>query len=291
MRNIFIIGGSGFLGYYLIRKFKNKNNLFCHINKTKFKYKLLKIVKINLKNKKKLKKFLINNQINLIINLASIANVDICQKHKEKAYNVHVTIPKVLSKMSKLLDIKVAHISTDHLFNGKSKTSYSERSVLNPLNYYAETKKKGEEQIVKNKKNLILRTNFFGENLINKKSFLDKIIFNLKKKKTIHLWSDVYFSPMHIKYLCIIIEFLINKNEKGIYNISTTKISKYKLGVLISKKMKLDFKKIIPTKFDPKKFIIRPKNMSLSNKRLLTKYPNLKKYLLLNSQINILKKL
>jgi dTDP-4-dehydrorhamnose reductase len=95
---------------------------------------------------------------------------------------------------------------------------------------------------------------------------------------------------MHIKYLCIIIEFLINKNEKGIYNISTTKISKYKLGVLIAKKMKLDYKKIIPTKFDQKKFIIRPRNMSLSNQKLLTKYPNIKKYLLLNSQIKKKKK-
>ena len=67
-------------------------------------------------------------------------------------------------------------------------------------------------------------------------------------------------------------------------------ISKYKLGVLIAKKMKLQFKKIIPKRFDLRKFIIRPKNMSLSNLKLLTKYPNLKKYLLLNSQINLLKK-
>lgn len=93
---------------------------------------------------------------------------------------------------------------------------------------------------------------------------------------------------MHIKYLCIIIEFLINKNEKGIYNVSTSKISKFKLGILIAKKMKLKFKKIIPTKFEPKKFIIRPKNMSLSNIKLLRRYPILKKYLKLNSQVNLL---
>jgi dTDP-4-dehydrorhamnose reductase len=108
--------------------------------------------------------------------------------------------------------------------------------------------------------------------------------------KSIHLWSDVYFSPIHVKCLCIIISFLIKNNEQGIYNVSTTKISKFQLGVLIAKKMKLDFRKIIPTEFDSKKFIIRPKNMSLSNKRLLTKYPNLRKYFSLNYQINLLKK-
>lgn len=290
MSNILIVGGSGFLGYYLTKKLKNENNLYCYINKTLFKDASLTIVKFNLSNIIKLKKFILKYKIDLIINLSSIANVDICEKFKKKAYKTHVIIPRILSKVAKLLNIKVVHISTDHLFNGNAKKSYLETSVPNPLNYYAKTKKYGEKEISITKKNLIIRTNFFGNNKINKNSFSDRIIFNLKKNKTVRLWNDVYFSPMYIKYLCIIIEFLINKNEKGIYNISTTKISKYKLGVLIAKKMKLDYKKIIPTKFDQKKFIIRPRNMSLSNQKLLTKYPNLKKYLLLNSQINLLKK-
>jgi dTDP-4-dehydrorhamnose reductase len=290
MKNIFIIGGSGFLGYYLIKQLKKKNNLYCHINKTTFKENSLKTIKFNLTNKIELKKFFLKKKINLIINLSSIANVNLCEKFKKKAHKIHVKIPKILSKIAKLLNIKIVHISTDHLYDGKSRRSYSETSITNPLNYYAKTKKYGEKEITKSKKNLIIRTNFFGKNIINKNSFTDRIIFNLKKLNIIHLWRDVYFSPMHIKYLCIIIEFLINKNEQGIYNVSTSKISKYKLGVLIAKKMKLQFKKIIPKRFDLRKFIIRPKNMSLSNLKLLTKYPYLKKYLLLNSQINLLKK-
>jgi dTDP-4-dehydrorhamnose reductase len=290
MSNILIVGGSGFLGYYLTKRLKNKNNLYCFINRTLLKDFSLTTIKFNLRNKIKLKEFILKYKINLIINLSSIASVDVCEKFKKKAYKTHVIIPRILSKIAKLLNIKVVHISTDHLFNGNTKTSYLETSVPNPQNYYAKTKKYSEKEISISKKNLIIRTNFFGNNKIKKNSFSDRIIFNLKKNKTVHLWNDVYFSPMHIKYLCIIIEFLINKNEKGIYNISTTKISKYKLGVLIAKKMKLDYKKIIPTKFDQKKFIIRPRNMSLSNQKLLTKYPNLKKYLLLNSQINLLKK-
>jgi dTDP-4-dehydrorhamnose reductase len=290
MSNIFIIGGSGFLGYYLIKKLKNNNNIYCHINQTAFKDASLRIIKLNLKNLIKLKNFIIKNKIDIIINLSSIANVDSCEKFKKRAHNVHVIIPQKLSKIAKTLDIKIVHISTDHLFNGKSTASYSETSVTSPLNYYAKTKKIGENEIAKNSKNLILRTNFIGKNKINKNSFSDRIISNLKKMKSIHLWSDVYFSPIHVKYLCIIINFLIKNNEQGIYNVSTAKISKFQLGVLIAKKMKLDFRKIIPTEFDPKKFIIRPKNMSLSNKRLLTKYPNLRKYFSLNYQINLLKK-
>ncbi len=288
MKNIFLIGGSGFLGYYLLKEIK-KNNLFCYLNKTKFKDTSLKIVRFNLIDFKELKKFILKNKINLIINLSSIANVDFCEKNKKHAYNVHVNIPRLLTKASLLYKLKVIHISTDHLFDGKIKSSYSEKSNIKPLNYYAKTKSYGEKIIFKNKENLIIRTNFFGANKVNYNSFSDVIIFNLKKNP-VYLWKDVYFSPIHIKNLCFIINFLIKKNAKGIYNVSSKKISKYHLGILIAKKIKLDFKKIIPTHFDSKKFVNRPRNMSLLNKKLIKRYPNLKKYLLLNAQINLLKK-
>lgn len=62
MKNIFIIGGSGFLGHYLIKILKKKNNLYCHINKTLFKDNSLNTIKFNLLNKIKLKKFIIKKK-------------------------------------------------------------------------------------------------------------------------------------------------------------------------------------------------------------------------------------
>ena len=43
---------------------------------------------------------------------------------------------------------------------------------------------------------LILRTNFFGNSLVDKQSFSDFIINNLKKKNKIYLFEDVYFNPL-----------------------------------------------------------------------------------------------
>lgn len=126
--------------------------------------------------------------------MSSIANVDLCEKFKKEAYKTHVTIPKILSKIAKLLSIKIIHISTDHLFDGKSVTSYSETSIIKPLNYYAKTKKYGEKEITKYKKNLVIRTNFFGKNEINKNSFSDKIIFNLKKKNNTFMARCIFFT-------------------------------------------------------------------------------------------------
>ena len=66
------------------------------------------------------------NKINLIINLASLTSVELCQKYKKKSYKVHVLLPKILSKISNEKSIRIIHISTDHLFKGEKVDLYRE---------------------------------------------------------------------------------------------------------------------------------------------------------------------
>ena len=58
---------------------------------------------------------------------------------------------------------------------------------------------------------------------------------------------------------------------------SSEKISKYTLGVLIANKLNLDKHLIKQNLFDKKIFVKRPLNMSLSNKKILNYFPILKK--------------
>lgn len=78
---------------------------------------------------------------------------------------------------------------------------------------------------------------------------------------------------------------LIDKNVYGIINISSSNsISKYSFGIKLCQYLKLD-KKYILKKKQTTKTIIRPKNMSLSNKKLFKIFPDLKNKLSLNYQI------
>ena len=87
-----------------------------------------------------------------------------------------------------------------------------------------------------------------------------------------------------------IINFLIKNKKKGIYNISSNQcISKYKLGIQISKTLNLK-NKILKTEFSKNFFVNRPKNMCISNQKLLRQFPFLKKHLGLKVQLNNLKK-
>ena len=68
-----------------------------------------------------------------------------------------------------------------------------------PLNLYAKTKLMSEQLIQKEITNyLIIRTNFFGWGPKYRPSFSDRIIINLSEDKEIHLFEDVFFSPVSI---------------------------------------------------------------------------------------------
>lgn len=231
---IFVTGGTGFLGNHLVKILKKNKKYSIKIGSKNQKSK----IKSNLIIKKNLKKIIKLNP-DIIINCAAMTDVDKCEKNKKLAYKTNVLIVKNLVLVSKKLDCKLIHISTDHLYDDKKINNVENK--FNLRNYYSTTKRFAELEASKYYKSLILRTNFFGttkEYAGNMSWFFEKI----KKKKMIDLFNDVYFSPLYIGTLCQIISKLCIKNLYGIYNIGCiNKVSKEKFYLMISKKLNLNF--------------------------------------------------
>ena len=89
-----------------------------------------------------------------------MSNIERCEENYELAKKLNITIPNILNNFAKKNKIKLIHISTDHLFNGK-RNLYFENNKTNPLNVYAKSKLKSEQDILKNRDALVIRTNFF----------------------------------------------------------------------------------------------------------------------------------
>ena len=291
MNKILFFGASGKLGSVWVKnlnKNKKKFNVFANEYKTKLPhYTFVKNINLKINDLKKIENFCKLNSINIIINCIAKTNVENCEKYPKEANKLNFLIAKNLCKISKNLNICYVHISTDMLFDGKSKSKYIEKSITRPLNIYSKTKLKAENFVKKYKKSLIIRTNFFGKSLLNNITFSDKILKNRKKK--IYLWEDIFFNPVHLKNLISIINQLIIEKVYGIYNISSNQcVSKYSLGQMIEK---IFFKKTFlkKNKFSKIYHTNRPKNMCLSNKKLLKRFKSLEKKLDTNKQLKLLK--
>ena len=289
-KKIFILGSSGLLGRNLCLYLKKNYEIFAHLNKRNVHFDGISKFDFNFFNRKKLINFLIKKKPQIIINCTGITNVEKCEEDKFKAYKINVGINDLFSSLSLKYNFKFISISSDHLYGNNNKKKFSESDLTKPLNYYAYTKIKGENAILKNSNNsLILRTNFFGKGFHYRKSFSDQIIEKLNNGEKLFLFNDVYFNPVLISVLAKTLRTLILKNITGILNISSDeKISKYKFGLMIAKKLNLNPKLIKPISLSSKKKLRkRPMNMTLDNS-VLKKILNVKKISII-SQIEELK--
>jgi dTDP-4-dehydrorhamnose reductase len=297
-KKILIFGGSGLLGKNFIDYCLKKNfTIIVHENKTRVNKKVNK-VKFEL-NTNRLENFFSKFKKNefLVFSFIGMTSIEFSEQNKKNAFKTNFLVNKKICDVCKKTSNKFIFISTDHIFTGKKRIFYTEKAKTKAVNYYAKTKIEAENYIKRNFNDyLIIRSNFLckgsKKNKINyKKSFSDSIVDNLKNNKQMHLWSNVFFTPIHVKILFELIFRLIVNNKKGIFHISSSQIvSKFNLGISISKKLKLNEKLILPNNFDRKKFINRPKYMTLSNKKIKKLFNLKSSYLSIENQINMLAK-
>ncbi|HSO85723.1 MAG TPA: dTDP-4-dehydrorhamnose reductase [Draconibacterium sp.] len=112
-----------------------------------------------------------NNKPNYIINCAAYTAVDKAESDAETAEKVNTQAPKLLAKQAKKFGIKLIHVSTDYVFDGKSFIPYSEDAKVNPQSIYGETKLQGEQNCFEeNPDTIIIRTSWlysaFGNNFV-----------------------------------------------------------------------------------------------------------------------------
>jgi len=80
----------------------------------------------------------------LVINTAAFLRVDDCEREATRALLVNAVGPKNLAEACREAGAKLAHFSTDYVFDGKKRAPYLESDAPRPLNAYAVSKLAGE---------------------------------------------------------------------------------------------------------------------------------------------------
>lgn len=232
---ILILGSSGKLGSELFNTLKkNKFNVFNSGIKKR---------NSNLTSLINLEKIISKRNYDVIVNCLSYPNIDLCEKNKKKAklINFNIVDNLILLKKKLNLNYKLIQISTDHLYDSKFRIKNNEKSQIKINNYYAYTKYLAEKIALKNKE-IVLRTNFFGELKNKKKTFSSWVIDSFQNKKKFYLANDVFFSPLSLSTLTMIISKIIKNHNKlhGLYNLGSKGIiSKKDFAILFARKLNI----------------------------------------------------
>lgn len=178
---------------------------------------------LDISNQNAINEFINLNNINIIINCAAYTAVDKAESDEENADKTNHLAVKSLAQISKEKNIKLIHVSTDYVFDGKNYKPYNEDDKTNPNGVYGQTKLDGEKamQEMNPKNSIIIRTSWiyssYGANFV-------KTMLRLgKEKEQLGVIYDQVGTPTYARDLAkVILEIMPNiKNENvEIYNYS-----------------------------------------------------------------------
>ena len=269
-KKLLIIGGSGLLGINWAYIVRDDFEVILALHNRNISLDGVEAEKISIESIESLFEDLSRIMPDIVVNAASITSVEECEKNFNNAKEVNTDAASNIAIVCEELNIKLVHISTDHIFSGKNQFS-DEYCEASPLNNYARTKYQAEIEVKNsNPSSLIIRTNFYGWGTSYRHSFSDLIINNLRNNLQVHLFADVFFTPMLIDELVSSINELIGLNQCGIFNVvGSDRLSKFEFGLKVADCFGLNPSLIKSINYREKLEVVRPRDMSLSNAKLL----------------------
>ena len=209
---IWLIGSKGMLGTELSNMLKDGNIEFVSSD-----------IDVDITNENALNDFVINKNINWIINCSAYTAVDQAEDEPELANKINAIGPENIAKIANKIDAKLIHISTDYVFSGTENKELCEDDEIGPISVYGKSKLNGEENIKSVfEKFFIIRTAWlygkFGNNFV----YTMLRLFNTKEE--ISVVNDQVGSPTNTfdlsKAIIKIIE--LDKPNYGVYHFSNS---------------------------------------------------------------------
>lgn len=163
--------------------------------------------------------FGIVNRPDVIINCTGVTDTKLCEEEPELAYRVNALGARNLSIVARKNGAKMVQLSTDDVFDGKSKKPYTEFDDTNPLTVYGGSKRAGENYVKEfTHKHFIIRSNWvYGKEGQN---FVNQVLEAAEKGNALSVAADQFGSPTSAKDLARMILYLINTNEYGTYHVT-----------------------------------------------------------------------
>ena len=130
----------------------------------------------------------------IIVNAAAYTAVDRAEAEEPLARAINGDAPAVIAEEARKIGAFLVHYSTDYVFDGRSRSPYTESDSTNPVNAYGRTKLAGEEAIRNSQvPHLILRTAWVYAT--SGKNFLLTILRLAAERNELRIVNDQFGAP------------------------------------------------------------------------------------------------
>ncbi len=262
-----VIGASGFIGRYLINKYRLQ---YPDCIGTSFSNNKINLLKFDIKNPNIEPLNLERTGHKAVIIAAYKSNIFYCENEPSKAYEVNVDgVLQLIKNLSKTT-LKIIFLSSEYVFDG-IQGNYNDDHPRNPKTVYGKHKKIIEDRIKNLTDNfLVLR---LSKNYGLKKgdnTILDEAANLLSQRKEVLAAEDQYFNPTFIDDLVQAITNIQEKDLKGYMNVCTPEMwSRFEMYTQLAQITNQDINLIKKIKlYDIPEMKGRPLNTSMVCNRL-----------------------
>ncbi len=155
-------------------------------------------------------------ECNVFLNPGGLTSLEACEDDPERAQKLNVEAPAQLAKWAINRGVKLVHFSTDYVFPGEQTGLRTETEMPQPLSVYGQTKLEGEQAVLADPGNLVLRVSWvLGP---EKPSFLDAVIRDAIAGRPLSAIADKFSLPTHTRDLCEWTEALIKRQATGLFH-------------------------------------------------------------------------
>ena len=215
-KNVLVTGADGQLGREM-KALTGRLNL-------PFRFLYTDANELDITDRQQIVSYVNDYQIQYIVNCAAYTAVDKAEEDVEKAYVVNAAAVENIARVAGQYGVKVIHLSTDFVFDGKSSVPYTEKMTADPLSVYGQSKLKGEEALQEHAGEwIILRTSWlyseFGSN------FVKTMMRLMNEREQLSIVADQRGTPTYAADLAEMILHMLqhaeeNEWKSGVYHFS-----------------------------------------------------------------------
>ena len=226
-KKIIVTGGSGDLGRALIPKLVSDGFNCISISKKSSRNKLVKNIKCDITNFRRLNLVINKFKPDIIIHLAGLTGNIACETNPKKAFLTNVFGTLNILKSSIKLKPKIIFISTGEIY-GKTKNKVNENALPKPVNIYGITKMLSENLILNYSTDyktpaVILRFSYCYDENFTKRGFSSMFKKAISGEKIQIFGGDQILDLLHFDDAVHAILKSITYNKTEIFNIGSGK--------------------------------------------------------------------
>lgn len=276
-KRMVVTGLSGAIGKVLLDEKPKNIEIFELFHKRRRLKDNNKCFPLNLINRKSISSALMNISPDVIVHLAAVTHIDVCEKDKAngkrgKVWQINVNATKEIARFAYENKISLIFLSTECVFNGNKKY-FHEGDKKNPINWYGVSKSAAEDEVLASgAKAAIIRSVAAYSKQDRLNTLYGLIKSKLNENKKLRVVADQLFTPTDSRDIVKAIYKIYEKKLTGVFHVAPNpSISPYDFAQVVAKKEGYSKNLILKTTlikyFGIKSASLRLKNSSLYSKK------------------------